>query len=79
MMKYDNASMADQLMDVKGSSGIGGHGAHQRMTKKINQFVVLAKRRLERRSTFEKLKKAKESVHRVYGSTVVIVIVIFIS
>ena len=67
MMKYDNASMADQLMDVKGSSGIGGHGAHQRMTKKINQFVVLAKRRLERRSTFEKLKKSKrERASRIW-------------
>ena len=58
MMKYDQSSMADNLAEHALSTsatntskgGISTVGAHQRMTKKIHQFVMLAKRRLERRS-----------------------------
>ena len=57
MMKYSSSSsyhVADSFAERSGGDLTGGSpssvSAHQRMTKKINQFVMLAKRRLERRS-----------------------------
>lgn len=45
-----SSSSSSSSTSMGGGHSIGSVGAHSRMTKKINQFVVLAKRRLERRS-----------------------------
>lgn len=60
MMKYSSSSSSssyhavDSFAERSGGDLTGGSpssvSAYQRMTKKINQFVMLAKRRLERRS-----------------------------